>query len=535
MLKQIQMKKLLLLSSMIILTLFINAQSVAVNTDGTTAHGSSIFEAKSTNKGLLIPRMTSAQRSAIAAPALGLLVFDTDTKTIWAFNGIVWSNLTSAGGGSLTLPFSQSVNMATSSFLVTNQGTAAAIEGSSTAQFGIGMTAKTTGDGGWGLYAFSNGAGSKSIYSYADNGTAFQGENNNPANTNMLMNLINKGAGKTSSFQLTNSSSTSANVQIAGNHLGEQLKIYQTNAANTSPAVSIENSGSGTGIDVISTTGYAIKGVTTTATGFAGVHGSNNGTAGSGVVGVSHAPNTQGVYGNSNSGIGVRGLSNSGTALYGNSSTGYALETNGKIKIAGGNTNPSAGAVLTSDANGNATWQPLPPSPAAVPKIAFRAAGIADPTNVDNMIPSSPPGPADYVIRKKVDFAALSYDFGGVYTLYNGSNEGAASKFTVPLTGLYHFDAQFEFLFAITFDYREVEISLMVQRGAETFEMARGGSYINSVDNTVASVSTDLTLLAGDKVYVAARQNNLSSLPSAFVTQINSNFFSGHLVFPFGN
>ncbi|QNA45273.1 C1q-like domain-containing protein [Lacibacter sediminis] len=526
------MKKLILLSSMIILALCIKAQSVAVNTDGNAAHGSSIFEAKSTTKGLLIPRMTSAQRSAIAAPALGLLVFDTDTKTIWAFNGIAWSNLTSAGGGSLTLPFSQSVNMATSPFLLTNQGTGAAIEGSSTAQFGIGMTAKTTGDGGWGLYAFSNGAGAKSINSFADNGTAFHGENNNPANTNTLMNLFNKGAGKTGSFQLANSSSTSANVQIAGNHLGEQLKIYQTNAANTSPAVSIENAGSGTGVEVISTTGYAVKGVTNTATGFAGVHGSNNGTAGSGVIGVSHAPNTQGVYGNSSSGIGVRGLSNSGTALYGNSSTGYALETNGKIKIAGGNTNPSAGAVLTSDATGNATWQ----TPAAVtPKIAFRAAGIADPTNVDNMIPSSPPAPESYVIRKKVDFAALSYDFGGVYTLYNGSNESTASKFTVPMTGLYHFDAQFEFLFAVTFDYREIEISLMVQRGAETFEMARGGSYINSVDNTIASVSTDLTLLAGDKVYVAARQNNLSSLPSAFVSQVNSNFFSGHLVFPFGN
>ncbi|MEJ8842511.1 hypothetical protein WG954_08955 [Lacibacter sp. H375] len=524
------MKKLLLLSSMIIFTLFTKAQSVAVNTDGTTAHSSSIFEAKSINKGFLIPRMTSAQRSAIAAPALGLLVFDTDTKTIWAFNGIVWSNLTSAGGGSLTLPFSQSANMATSSFQITNQGTGAAIEGSSTAQFGIGMTAKTTGDGGWGLYAFSNGAGAKSIYSYADNGIAFHGENNNPANTNTLMNLINKGAGKTGSFQLVNTGSTSANVQIAGNHLGEQLKIYQTNAANTSAAVSIENSGSGTGIEVISTTGYAVKGVTNTATGFAGVHGSNNGTGGSGVIGVSHAPNTQGVYGYSNSGIGVRGLSSSGTALYGNSSTGYALETNGKIKIAGGNTNPSAGAVLTSDASGNATWQTLP---AGTPKIAFRAAGMADPTGVDNMIPSSLPG--ELAIRKKVDFAAIGYDFGNVYTLYNGSNENTASKFTVPMTGLYHFDAQFEFMFATVLDFKEIEISLMVQRGSETFEMARGGGYINSVDNTLASVSTDLTLLAGDRVYVAARQYNLSSLPSPFVSSIYSNFFSGHLVFPFGN
>src|SRR6185436_17831803 len=110
-----------------------------------------------------------------------------ETKTIWVYDGSSWKNLYTSGGR-LTLPFSQTVNTATSAFQITNQGTGAAIEGSSSAQFGIGMTAKTTGEGGWGLFAFSNGAGSQSIRSYADNGTAFHVENNNPANTNTLMN-----------------------------------------------------------------------------------------------------------------------------------------------------------------------------------------------------------------------------------------------------------------------------------------------------------------------------------------------------------
>ena len=283
---------------------------------------------------------------------------------------------------------------------------------------------------------------------------------------------------------------------------------------------------------------------TTGAVGFAGVRGEASVNGANGVFGFSTSTNGVGVRGEaSGTGTGVIGYSTNGTGmsagsiagtgLYANSISGLALNVNGNVKIAGGNTTPGAGKVLTSDANGNATWQTPTPPPAAVPKIAFRAAGMADPTGIDNMIPSSYPG--ELAIRKKVDFASLGYDFGGVYTLYNGSNENDASKFTVPMTGLYHFDAQFEFMFAVVYDFREIEISIMVQRGAETFEMARGGGYVNSVDNTMAAVSADLTLLAGDKVYIAARQHNLGSLPSPFVSSVYSNFFNGHLVFPFGN
>ena len=56
------------------------AQSVAINTDGSPANTSSILDIKSINKGLLIPRMTSVQRIAIAAPANGLMVFDITTN-----------------------------------------------------------------------------------------------------------------------------------------------------------------------------------------------------------------------------------------------------------------------------------------------------------------------------------------------------------------------------------------------------------------------------------------------------------------------
>lgn len=55
-----------------------NAQSVAINPNGSPADASAILDVKSTEKGLLIPRMTASQRALIASPANGLMVFQTD-------------------------------------------------------------------------------------------------------------------------------------------------------------------------------------------------------------------------------------------------------------------------------------------------------------------------------------------------------------------------------------------------------------------------------------------------------------------------
>ncbi len=78
------------------------AQNVAINDDGTAPHASAMLDIKvnaAAKKGLLIPRMTSAQRSAIASPAAGLMVYDTDTQSFWYWNASAWTNL-AAGGGS---------------------------------------------------------------------------------------------------------------------------------------------------------------------------------------------------------------------------------------------------------------------------------------------------------------------------------------------------------------------------------------------------------------------------------------------------
>jgi hypothetical protein len=71
-------------------------QPTSINADGAAPAVSAILDLQATDKGILVPRMTSAQRNAIASPVTGLLVFDLTTNAFWFFNGTDWVNL-SAG------------------------------------------------------------------------------------------------------------------------------------------------------------------------------------------------------------------------------------------------------------------------------------------------------------------------------------------------------------------------------------------------------------------------------------------------------
>ncbi|HNJ29649.1 MAG TPA: hypothetical protein PLQ40_11885, partial [Ferruginibacter sp.] len=71
------MKRYLL--SLLVFSVFFNtrsaAQSLAINTDGSSANASALLDVKSTTKGILIPRMTKTEKNAIASPATGLLIY----------------------------------------------------------------------------------------------------------------------------------------------------------------------------------------------------------------------------------------------------------------------------------------------------------------------------------------------------------------------------------------------------------------------------------------------------------------------------
>jgi hypothetical protein len=84
--------KQLLLSAALLVIGFSNAQ-VKIGGITTSMNDASLLELESTTQGFLLPRMTYAQKTAIATPPAGLQVWCTNCGTsgeLQTFNGTVW-------------------------------------------------------------------------------------------------------------------------------------------------------------------------------------------------------------------------------------------------------------------------------------------------------------------------------------------------------------------------------------------------------------------------------------------------------------
>ncbi len=90
------MKKLYLILVTILLGIQVNVYAqddggVSIGKGDADADPSAILELVSSNKGLLIPRLTESQRVGISSPASGLLVYDTDKSNFYYWNGSEWT------------------------------------------------------------------------------------------------------------------------------------------------------------------------------------------------------------------------------------------------------------------------------------------------------------------------------------------------------------------------------------------------------------------------------------------------------------
>ena len=86
--KSIRMKKII---TLIVFTssFYMHAQNVGINGTGAAPNASAMLDIESTTSGLLTPRMTSTQRTAIATPATGLFVYDTTVGNFYYFDGVI--------------------------------------------------------------------------------------------------------------------------------------------------------------------------------------------------------------------------------------------------------------------------------------------------------------------------------------------------------------------------------------------------------------------------------------------------------------
>jgi len=326
----------------------------------TTPASSAVLDITSTTKGLLIPRMTTANRLAIASPAKGLMVFDNTTGTFWFYNGAAWVQV--AEGGTFTLPY----------------------------------------------------------------------------------------AGQDAS--------------------GTSLQVTNTLAAGTAIAGKV----SGSGANNIAVYGETISG--------------------SAIKGYSSNAGSVAVFASSLSGTGVKAYSFTGTAL----------EVIGNVKISGGNTNPSEGAILTSDASGNAIWKNL--------KVGFTAkAGGNQNVNDGGIV---------------VMAVNETYDAGNDF-----NSAGAAADpntFITPVNGFYHFSARGYLTVTSSVDNIKYAAITIFLNGAEYTRESSNQPYNSSSNSEYElSIDEDIHLAAGDKITIKISQLNFGGS----IAVLNNKTFCGHLIY----
>lgn len=83
---------------------FVTFAQIGINSTGTAPAANAMLDVSSTTKGALLPRMTTAQRTALTISD-GLTVYDTDTKSYWFVKGNIWTEMVggSSGGGPWTV------------------------------------------------------------------------------------------------------------------------------------------------------------------------------------------------------------------------------------------------------------------------------------------------------------------------------------------------------------------------------------------------------------------------------------------------
>ena len=84
------MKKLSSFLGMLLLFSSITMAQVGINTDNSWPAASAMLDVKSTSKGFLPPRMTTAQRNLINSPAAGLTIYNTTRNCNETYNGSSW-------------------------------------------------------------------------------------------------------------------------------------------------------------------------------------------------------------------------------------------------------------------------------------------------------------------------------------------------------------------------------------------------------------------------------------------------------------
>ena len=112
------MSKLFFIPFLLITSFCIKAQNVGIGT--TSPNANAALEISSSNKGLLIPRTSTASRTAIVAPPKGLMVYDSSFSAFYFFDGGRWLSVGEKNYDSAVIDYSSQASNSVSLPITTN-------------------------------------------------------------------------------------------------------------------------------------------------------------------------------------------------------------------------------------------------------------------------------------------------------------------------------------------------------------------------------------------------------------------------------
>jgi hypothetical protein len=191
--------------------------------------------------------------------------------------------------------------------------------------------------------------------------------------------------------------------------------------------------------------------------------------------------------------------------------------------------NPAKGLlVYDTDINSlfhynGSVWKNLVPD---FPKVAFAIKGVhASHLTVPNFSP------------RRVQYAGTEYDLTQSYTtLVNNYDPLTSSTFLIPVSGIYHLDVSLAMANTSGINIDEVtpELQILQVRNGNTTIIAATKVGERNVDNInhymYLQISSDLSLLAGDRIYVNVKQINVDE--RSFIIMPSNSWFTGHLIIP---
>lgn len=227
------------------LSVFSQNKSLGVGTTTPNPNAALHVESPTNNQGIIIPRLSTAQRTGITptlvAGDIGLIIFDTDLRALAIWNGSGWDL-----GSKVGAPINIANNAAT--------GSAAVLENSNAGNANPALVVNTSGSGS----AITTNAPIVSQHTgpSVSSGVFINQNAANPnaalytqtAGTGPVVSALSLGSNSAAIFEVNNAANASSVMNVSTNGTGAAANLSITNGASTSPILTLNTTGSGNAI-----------------------------------------------------------------------------------------------------------------------------------------------------------------------------------------------------------------------------------------------------------------------------------------------